>query len=636
MLIEIRDRASSLVAYVIIGLLILSFALWGIQEYFGAGGAPAAAAVNDVEITIPEFSDRFQQYRQQLRSNLGRTYEQQFPDEGVIKQQVIEGMVDMEILRQEVTEAGFRISDTSLVQKIQQVPQFRKDGKFDPELYTRLLQAQRYDKARFEAELREQEKLEQFELSLASSSFMTQADLQRFQQLFRQSRDFSYALVQISPDSIEVSDQEVDDYYKENQAQFQTPEQVRLAYIEVTEDALFDQIRVGEDEALSIYREQPERFMTSELRRARHILIRVPEQVAGNPAEWDRAREQANEYIRQLKGGASFEKLARLYSQDTLSAGKGGDIGFIAPGDLASDALGKALFRLDVGAYSQPIRTDQGIQIVQLVEVQEPEQQPFAEVHENIVNERKGKMAQARFIEIADELANLVVEQPDDLTEAAETFGLEIQETGWLTSSATAGIFANSRVRLTAFTSDILEEGLNSELIEITDGHVLAFRVLEHKVPELKPSEDVAGEIRKQLHTRKAAEQAVEIGEEMYAQLQSGIGLQELSDKNALKQIRYGTLYRDDGRVPGKIMDLAFTMARPEADADGVSAGGVALDDGSFALLELHSVTDGPEALDETAALQLSQRVNYGRREFSAILQSIKEDFDVRIFENNL
>ena len=634
MLIEIRDRASSLVAYVIIGLLILSFALWGIQEYFGAGGAPAAAAVNDVEITVPEFSDRFQQYRQQLRSDLGRTYEQQFPDESIIKQQVIEGMVDMEILRQEVTEAGFRISDASLVQKIRQVPQFRKDGEFDPELYTRLLQAQRYDKARFEAELREQEKLGQFELSLASSSFMTQADLQRFQQLSGQSRDFSYALVQISPDSIEVSDQEVDDHYKENQAQFQTPEQVRLAYVEVAEEALFEQIRMAEDEALSIYQQQPERFMTGELRRARHILVRVPEQAAGNPAEWDRAREQANEYIRQLRAGTSFEKIARLYSQDTLSAGKGGDIGFIAPGDLASDALEKALFRLDVGAYSQPVRTDQGIQIVQMVEVREPEQQPFAEVRENIVNERKGQMAQARFVEIADELANLVVEQPDDLTEAAETFGLEIRETGWLTPSASTGIFANSRVRLTAFTPDILEEGLNSELIEIADGHVLAFRVLEHRRPELEPREDVAGQILERLRTRKAAVQAVETGEEMHAQLQNGIGLQELSDRNALKQIRHGALHRDDARVPGKVMDLAFTMARPEAG--GVSVGGVALDDGGFALLELHSVMDGPQALDETTALQLSQRVNYGRREFSAILQSIKEDFDVRIFENNL
>ena len=634
MLIEIRDRASSLVAYVIIGLLILSFALWGIQEYFGAGGAPAAAAVNDVEITVPEFSNRFQQYRQQLRSNLGRTYEQQFPDESVIKQQVIEGMVDMEILRQEVTEAGFRISDTSLVQKIQQVPQFRKDGKFDPELYTRLLQAQRYDKARFEAELREQEKLEQFELSLASSSFMTQADLQRFQQLSEQSRDFSYALVQISPDSIEVSDQEVDDYYKENEVQFQTPELVRLAYIEVAEETLFDQIRVDEDEALSIYQEQPERFMTSELRKARHVLIRVPEQAAGNPAEWDRARERATEYIRQLEAGTSFEKIARLYSQDTLSAGKGGDIGFIAPGDLASDTLERVLFRLDVEEYSRPIRTDQGFQIVQLVEVQEPEQQPFAEVRENIVNERKGKLAQTRFIEIADELANLVVEQPDDLTEAAETFGLEIQETGWLTSSSTTGIFTDSRVRLTAFTPEILEEGLNSELMEIADGHVLAFRVREHKVPELKAREDVAGQIQERLRARKASTQAVEAGEEMYAQLQSGIGLQELADKNALKQVRLGALHRDDDRVPDKIMNLAFTTARPEAG--GVSVGGVALDDGSFALLELHSVTDAPDALDETVALQLSQRVNYGRREFSAVLQSIKEEFDVRIFENNL
>lgn len=634
MLIEIRDRASSLVAYVIIGLLILSFALWGIQEYFGAGGAPAAAAINDVEITVPEFSDRFQQYRQQLRSDLGGNYEQQFPDESVIKQQVIEGMVDMEILRQEVTLAGFRISDTSLVQKIQQVPQFRRDGKFDPDLYTRLLQAQRYDKARFESELREQEKLEQFELSLASSSFMTQADLERFQQLSGQSRDFSYALVQVNPDSIEVSDQEVDDYYHENEAQFQTPERVRLAYLELAEEALFEQISLDEDEALSIYQEQPERFMTSELRKARHILIRVAEEAAGNPGAWDRARDRANEYIRQIEAGASFEKIARLHSEDTLSAGKGGDIGFIASGDLASDALEKALFRLAVGAYSQPIRTDQGIQIVQLVEIQEPEQQPFAEVRENIVNERKSQMAQARFIEMADELANLVVEQPDELTEAAETFGLEIRETGWLTPAATTGIFAHSRVRLTAFTPEILEEGLNSELIEIADGHVLAFRVLEHKMPELRAREDVAAQVRERLRTRKAAAQALKAGEEMYAQLQSGLSLEELSDQHALEWTRRGALRRDDDRVPGKIVDSVFTLARPEAGR--VSVGSLVLDDGSFALLELHSVMDGPGVLDRAAAVQLSQRVNYGRREFSAVLQSIKEDFDVRIFENNL
>ena len=634
MLIEIRDRASSVVAYVIIGLLVISFALWGVQEYFGVGGAPAAAAVNGVEITVPEFSEQFQQYRQRLRSSLGENFEQQIPDERVIKTQVIQDMVDLEILRQVVTEAGFRVSDASLVQKIQQVPQFRKDGKFDPELYTRLLLSQRYDKARFEAELREQEKLEQFELSLASSSFMTTADLRRFNQLAEQARDFSYALVQTNPDSVEVSDEEVDDYYEENQMQFRTPEQVKLAYIELSEEKLFDQTQVSEDEALAIYQEQTERFMTTELRKARHILIRVPEQAADNTDEWNSALDKANEYIRQLEAETSFEKIAKQYSEDTLSAEKGGDIGFIASGDLASDALEKALFSLSVGAYSKPIRTDQGIQIIQLVETPGAEQQPFAEVRENIVNERKSQMAQARFIEITDELANRVVEEPDELTDAAKTFELEIQETDWLTPSATTGIFAYPQIRLTAFTPDILEEGLNSELIEVADGHVLAFRVLGHTVSELKSRDDVAGLIRDELRVRKATAQATEAGEEMVAQLQSGIGLYELSDKNTLERIRHGALNRDDDRVPSKIMNRAFTLSR--LGLGGPSVGGLALDDGSFALLELHSVVDGPGALDEAAALQLSQRVNYGSREFRAVLQTIKEDFDVQIFENNL
>ena len=634
MLIDIRDRASSVVAYVIIGLLVISFALWGIQEYFGAGGAPAAAAVNDAEISVPEFSEQFQQYRQQLRSTLGASFEQQYPDESVIKTQVLQEMVDLEILRQEATEAGFRVSDATLAEKIQQVPQFRRDGKFDPELYTRILFSQRYDKTRFEAELREQEKLGQFELSLASSSFMTGADLQRFKKLAEQGRDFSYAQVRVDPEGVEVSDQEIDDFYGENQTRFQTPEQLRLAYIELSEEALFDQVSVSEDEAHAIYQEQPERFVTAELRKARHILVRGPEQGADDAAGWDQAMAKANEYHSQLDAGTAFEKIAKQHSEDTLSADKGGDIGFIASGDLASDALEKALFSLSTGAYSKPIRTEQGIQIIQLVEVQESQRQPFDEVHENIVNERRSQMAQARYIEMTDELANLVVEEPDELTHAAETFGLEIQETDWLTFSATTGIFRYPKVRLSAFTPDILEEGLNSELIEVENGHVLAFRLLGHRISEMKPRDDVAGLIRDELRVRKAAEQAVETGEELLAQLQGGIGLYELSDKHALERVRHGALRRDDERVPTEIMNLAFTLSRP--GSGGTSVSGLALDDGSFALLELHSIVDGTGTLDKAQALQLSQRVNYGRREYSAVLQSIKDEFDVQVFESNL
>ena len=634
MLSAIRDRAGSLVAYVIVGLLILSFALWGIQEYFGGGGALPAASVNDVEITLPEFSSQFQQQRQRLQSILGEGFAQRYPDESVIKRQVINDMVNSEILRQEVTDAGFRISDAGLIRKIRQIPQFQRDGKFAPELYTRLLQAQRYDKARFEAELREQEKLEQFETSLAASSFVTKADLRRFQRLSEQSRNFSYALVRVDPGSVAVPPDRIDDYYNANQALFRTPEQVRLAYIELKEEALMDQARVTDGDARAIYTEQAERYVTGELRRARHILVKVPDEIVADAPEWDEALEKARGYVQQLEAGASFAELARQHSEDTLSAGKGGDIGLIAPGDLASSELEKALFSLSTGTHSRPIRTEQGVQIVQLVEIQASEQKPFAEVRQQVIDERRGQLAQEQFMEIASELANLVVEQPDDLAEAAETFELEVRETDWLTQASDAGIFAYPEIRSLAFTEDILDAGLNSELIEGADGHVIAFRLLGHRASELRPLDEVASEIRDLLRMHQAAEQAVAEGEEMYGQMQDGLSLEGLSARHSLERVSHGALRRDDDRIPARIMSRAFTLPRP--DAGRTSIGGLPLADGSFALLELRSVMDGPDEVDDARALELSQRVHYGRREFGAILQAIRENSDVQIFEDNL
>ncbi len=634
MLIEIRDKASSWVAYIIIGLLILSFALWGIQEYFGGGSAPPIVKINGSEITQPEFNRQFQQRKQVLQSILGNNYAQQYPDESVIKKQVIDDMVRSELLRQEATDAGFRISNTSLVKRIQQIPQFQKDGKFDPAKYERLLQSQRYSKPQFENELREQDKLRQFETALAASSFMPKADLQRFQKLSEQSRDFKYVLVKVDPETVKVSSAEIESYYQENQRLFQNPEKVKLAYIELKEEELIEQADVSVDDARAIYDGQIERYMTSELRKTRQILVKVPNDLAADAAEWGAALDKANGYAQLLKEGAVFEDLAKQYSEDQLSAGKGGEIGFIARGDFASTELQEALFALELGEISKPIRTEQGIQILKLDEIQASEQKPFEDVQEQIVNERKGQLAQQQFIEIADELANLMAEQPDELLEASESFDLDIKPTGWLAPTSNAEIFAYPKIQALAFSDDVLYEGLNSELVEVADGHVIAFRMLEHKKSEQRPLEQVSDEISKVLVVRKAAEQSIAKGQEHLAQMQTDNSLEQLSAENSLELISHGTLRRDDNRVPNAISEHAFNLSRPASGKPTVD--GIALPDGSYALVELHEVIDGAEEFDDEKALQLSQRVNYGRREFSAVVEAIKEKSEVQVFENNL
>ncbi len=628
----IRDRATSWVAYIIIGLLILSFAMWGIQEYFGGGGAPAVAKINGNEITQPAFNQQVQQRKQMLQSVLGANYQQQYPNESMVRKQVIQDMVRTELLRQEANEAGFRISDASLIRKIQSIPQFQKDGKFDPALYQRLLEAQRYNKAQWENELREQDKLRQFENSLASSSFVPKADLQRFQKISQQTRDFNYALVTVNPEAVTVSDEEIDSYYNENKQFYQTPEQVKLAYVELKEEDLANSMSVSADDAKAIYESSSERYRTAELRKARHIMFKVPSELGADALEWDQAIEKAKAMLKQLQEGASFAELAEQNSEDTLSAKKGGDMGFIAPGDFSSKELEDALFALKIGGHSKPIRTEQGVQVLQLDEIQASEQEPFEAVREKIINERKGQLAQERFIEIADEMANLVVEQPDDLDEISESFELEIKETEYLSTASSDGLFAYPKVKTLAFSEDVLVEKLNSDLIEVADGHVIAMRIADHKTSEQKPLADVKEDIKNIVTVRKAAEATSKQGSEMFLKLKGGESLETIAAENGLEVISHGALRSDDNRVPASISQRAFAMTKPTEGNS--SAEGVAQPDGSFALIELFSVTPGSEELDDATYQQLSQRVNYGRREFSAVIDAIQEKGEVIIFED--
>ncbi len=326
--------------------------------------------------------------------------------------------------------------------------------------------------------------------------------------------------------------------------------------------------------------------------------------------------------------------MAEQNSEDTLSAKKGGEMGFIAPGDFTSTALEDALFALKVGGHSQPIRTEQGVQILQLDEIQAPEQEPFDAVREKIINEREGQLAQERFIEIADEMANLVVEQPDDLEEISDSFELDIKETEFLSAESNDGIFAYPKVKTLAFSEDVLLENLNSDIIEVADGHVIAIRLLERKPAEQKPLADVSEEIKNILTVRKAAEATSEKGKELFLKMKEGASLESVATDNGLEMVAHGDIRRDDNRISASVSQYAFAMPHP-AEGDSV-VDGVAQPDGSFALIELFSVTPGSEELDDAMYQQLSQRVNYGRREFSAIIDAIQEQGEVIIFEDQV
>ena len=153
---QIRERTSGILAYTIVILITIPFAFWGIQEYFGAPGDQKVAEVNGEEIVKRVFDAQVQDQRRYLKSILGSSYDSLYRDENKLKQSVLDTMIQNTLLNDETNNAGYRVSDNKLFERIQSVPQFQNAGRFDSTKYEQLLASQRRSPVEFENQLRQE------------------------------------------------------------------------------------------------------------------------------------------------------------------------------------------------------------------------------------------------------------------------------------------------------------------------------------------------------------------------------------------------------------------------------------------------------------------------------------------------
>lgn len=630
MLQAIRDRASGWIAYFIVFLISIPFALWGIHEYFGGGDPLIAAEVNGTEIPVRTFTSTYQDQRRYLQSLMGGRLPPGY-DESTLKQTVIKGLVRNELLRQEIDNAHYHVSDRVLFDQIQSFPAFQVDGKFDPQHYERLLQSQRRSAAEFEQDLRQDIRQSQFEDGVRNTGFLPPRYQQDFQRLKNQTRDVVYFILKGDLEAAKrtVTEQEIDQYYRDHTERFQTPERVKLAYIRLNQSDLAETIEVDEAALQGFYEEQADRYAKPEERRARHILVKPAQD---KQARLDAAKREAEQLISRLKAGEDFAALAKEHSDDTLSAAVGGDLGYLARGDMAAE-FEQALFNLEPQAISDAVKTPQGYEIVQLMEVKPAEQKPFDEVRAQVEQEFKQRAAETRFVDLAERLQTLSYEQPDSLQSAAEATGLTLETSEWMSRGGGRGIGTDAKVREAAFSADVLQERRNSDLLELASGDALVLRIAEHQSAAPKALDDVKNEISDLIARAKARDKTVERGREAVAALQNGESSEVVAERFGTHLESPGFVARMDQNVPRAIVQKVFTMRKPSGHTPTISS--LELPGGEFAVVVLESVREGEgEGPDKGSATQA--QVDYGARELEATNRYLEQNADIKIFTENL
>jgi peptidyl-prolyl cis-trans isomerase D len=513
---------------VIMGLLFLliipSFVLFGVDRYQGGGQGETVARVDGTDITRPEWDAQHRNEVDRIRQQ-APNIEPGLLDSEAARYATLERMVRDRVLAAAASKSNMTVSEERLARLFAEdtgLASFRTaDGKFDRE---RFMRATGRTPEQYEASVRADLATQQVLLGISGTAFATPAQAAATLNAFYDRREVQVARFNPSEfaPKVNVSDADLEAYYKQHVAQFQVPEQASIEYLVLDLEAAKKNIAINEADLRSYYDQNAARFGTKEERRASHILITAS--ASAPAAERESARAKAQQLLAEVKKApGTFADIARKNSQDPGSAEKGGDLDFVTRGAMVKP-FEDAMFALKKGEISDVVETEFGYHIIQLNDIKPAVIQPFEQARAAIENEVRGQQATQEFAKAAESFTDIVYQQPDSLKPAADKLKLTIQtasNVGRMPAPGATGALASRNFLNALFAADSLQRKHNTEAIEIGPNQLASGRVTQYSPARALPFEEVKDKVRTQLVTERAAALAKTEGEAKLAAWQA-------------------------------------------------------------------------------------------------------------------
>lgn len=618
MLEIIRERAQGVIVKIILGLIIIPFALWGVDSYISGGEkVDIVAEVDGKNITKQEFDSNLKEQQDRMRIAMGERFDPAMLDRPELRQSVLDGLVQQHLLVKEANRVGFNLPDTLLASIIAEIPEFQQDGKFSQARYETMVRAQEMTPAVFENRLRQNLMIQQLFEGLSHGVAVPRTSEEMVARLAEQQREISQAM--LTPEQymiqLKIDPADVKTYYDKHLAEFLVPEQARLDYLVLSADELQQQMVVSDEEVKKYYDEHSTLYQEPEQRRASHILI----------AE----RTQAELILKEIKQNpAKFEDLAKQHSKDPGSAAKGGDLGSFSRGTMVKP-FEDAAFGMKAGEISGLVQSDFGFHIIKLAAIMRGDARSFDEVKGGIAQDVKKQKAVKKFAELAETFSNMVYEQPDSLNPVADALKLKVQTSPWISKKgADIALLNHPKLLQAVFSEDALKLKRNTEAVEVAPNTLVAARVAEYKAASYKPFEELNTELAKRLLREQSNAMAVKQGKDALASLQKG---------GVAADLKWGApilINRENASSMGK--DALNQIFR--ADAGKLPAyTGIENPKGGYVLIKVSKVIE-PGAIDPAKKKSYSNQLRQAlAQEYSsAYLASLKQKADISIKKEKL
>lgn len=634
MLQTIRDRTQGVIVVAIVGLISLTFVLWGVESYISDAKRVIVAKVDGDAIPIEEFQKALQRFRRQAESMLGEGFNAADWDKPEVKSRALDELINDRVLSRLINDARVRVTNQQLAQQLLQIAAFQDEKGFSRALYEQRVTAMGFSQLGFEQQLRSDMAKSQLRNGVAASEFVTREEAEKLAALRKQKRDIGYAVIPAAEieKQLTVTDAETSSYYEAHKEDYRTLEKASVEFLEISAAELAAKVEINDHKLHQYYAANPAAYTLTEERNANHILVQLPPDA--DAAASTAAQAKTQDVLKRAQAGEDFEKLVKELSDDVGSKAEGGATGFFARGAMAPE-FEEAAFKLKPGEVSQPVRTKFGWHIIKLKDIKAGGLQAFDKVKTAVEVAYRSAEAQKVFFEQSEQFSNLVYENADSLSVAAESLELNVHKTEVLSKEELAKKFSDKAAGA-IFTAEVLNEGMNSEPIELPDNRVIAVRAIEHVPSAIPALAEVKLKVEDAVRNQQRRQLTEALGKELIERLRKGETVDDLVKGRGFGWEQEQGATRESSDINRAVLRAAFST---EVVGSQPQYTGLPIGNTDYAIVRVANVVvpaDSEIARGDVATLQgelVKGRMGAAWSEFVAAVRAAS---DVKIIAKNL
>lgn len=611
MLQSIGDKLKSQrwLAAPLLGLLALIFAAWGAYGIVNISFAPQdyGLKINGERVSVDTLNRAWQerqaQYAQTLQGATLQPAQIQF-----LQQQLINEYIRETVLRQRAQSDGYRASTAQVMEAYQSEKAFQVDGKFNADAARTMLAQVGLTPAAYEAERRQALQISQLTEGIQLSDFLTGSELNHIFALENEQREIRYAVLpaeKFAPAKIDEA--QIKAWYDAHQNEYMSPESVKLQYAVLSLDSVTPLVTVKDEDLQAWYEKNKSRYSENEKRHAHHILIAVDN--PKDPKSEAAALAKARQVLADVKAGKDFGELARKYSADPASAQQGGDLGW-AERNAYVAPFSDALFAMQPGQVSDPVKTQFGYHIIRLDEVRPAHTLSLQEGRAKIEADYRRAQAAELFGDREEQLQQkLEQSQTTDLAALASEFGMQLGQIDSFTRAGAAPLGSKPEVIQAVFNDEMLGGDHVGGPVALSEDRIAVFKVLEHRVPAPQPLASVHDEIAASVRKSQSSAAAKAAADQAVKRLSDGADFESVVKSLGVTAAPAAFVGRSDPQLPVQVREAVFRAPHP---GDKPVYQSLELDNGGAALFALSAVRAGAAGTnqqnDEQLAMQFKNR----------------------------